>query len=1094
MRNFFLFFLFTFLSISVFSQSVDLSLLKNKTPRNIGPAGMSGRVTSIDVVTSDPNVMYVGTASGGLWKSVSGGIKWEPVFDDQVTASIGSVAIQQSNPSVIWVGTGEGNPRNSLNGGYGIFKSLDGGRSWKNMGLEKTRHIHRVVIDPTNPNIVYAAAIGSPWGEHEERGVYRTKDGGKTWEKILYNNKRTGAADLVMDPKNPNKLITAMWEHKRDPWFFNSGGEGSGMYITYDGGDTWQERTSKDGLPEGELGRIGLAIAPSNPEIIYALVESKKNALYKTEDGGFNWKMVNSDENEIGNRPFYYSDIFVDPQNPNRLYSVFTYINVSDDGGKSFEELMPAYGVSNGVHPDHHAWWIHPEDGDFMMDGNDGGLNITRDRGKTWRFVANLPVAQFYHIAVDNEFPYNVYGGMQDNGSWRGPAYIWKDQGIRNSYWQEISFGDGFDVVPDRDDSRYGWSMSQQGYVSRYDHITGNNYLVRPTHPNPEVELRFNWNSAINIDPFDNNTIYFGSQFVHKSTDKGLTWKIISPDLTTNDPEKQKQQDSGGLTIDATGAENYTTILVIEPSPVEENVIWVGTDDGKVHITKNGGNSWEDISNISGLPRGSWVTQIKASTKNKGEALLVANDYRRFNYKAYAFKTSNYGKTWTRIVDENDTKSYALSILQDPVEKKLMFLGTDDGLYISFDAAKNWQKYTNGFPTVSVKDMVIHPRENDLVLGTFGRAAWVLDDVKPFREIAKDPSVLNKKLELFEPPTAYHTANQQPTGSRFGADATYHGENREGGARISYFIQIPEKKEKDTLEEVSAKKKFKKNTPLRDQEGESPNVQEIGKDSLAEIEKNETKWDSIHLKIYEDNRQIRHLKEKAPDSTGMYVMKWNLDEKGVQNPSRTINELKNEPGGIKVLPGAYRLVMEFGDQTSEEIIKVEPDPRLDNSMENSREIYNSLKGLNDMTQLAANAVEQLVQSKNTAEGLKEKINKTESLKEQYKEQMTETDTIVKKIDELLALYLGEIDKRQGITRNREMTVMNRIYLASGYISSRQNGITETEEILMKQAKDELNSALEKTNVFFNKDWPEYRVEMEKIDIPVFKEIKQFRLE
>ena len=694
----------------LFSQEFSMDMVKNMKPRNIGPGGMSGRVTSIDVVESNPEIMYVGTASGGIWKSTSGGVKWDPIFEKELTASIGAVAIQQSNPSVIWAGTGEGNPRNSLNGGFGIYKSLDAGKTWKAMGLEKTRHIHRVLIDPTNPNIVYVGAIGSPWGEHKERGVYKTIDGGKTWKQILHTNSKSGAADLIMDPKNPNKIIAAMWEHKRDPWFFKSGGTGSGLYITHDGGDNWKQITEKEGFPKGELGRIGVAIAPNNPDVIYALVEAKKNALYKSEDGGFKWKKIN-DKPGIGNRPFYYSEIYVDPQNENRLYTVFTYINVSQDGGKSFKELMPAYGVDNGVHPDHHAWWISPTNGKFMIDGNDGGLNITKDGGKSWRFIGNIPVAQFYHINVDNEYPYNVYGGMQDNGSWRGPAYVWKSQGIRNSYWQEISFGDGFDVVPDKDDSRYGWTMSQQGSVSRFDYLTGNNYSVKPTHKDANVKLRFNWNSAINIDPFDNSTLYFGSQFVHKSTDKGLTWSVISPDLSTNDPEKLKQAESGGLTMDATGAENHCTVLVIEPSLLQKDVLWAATDDGQVHITMNGGDSWTNVAkNIKGLPENSWITQIKASNKNKGEALLVANDYRRFNYTPYAYRTKNYGKSWERIVDADDVQSYALAIIEDPENKNLLFLGTDDGLYISIDAGDKWTKWTNGFPTVPVKDLVIHPR------------------------------------------------------------------------------------------------------------------------------------------------------------------------------------------------------------------------------------------------------------------------------------------------------------------------------------------------------------------------------------------------
>ncbi len=1085
MKHIFLLF-FIAISATLSAQQLTNDILKDLKPRNIGPGGMSGRVTSIDVVTNNPDVMYVGTASGGLWKSTSGGIKWAPIFDNEKTASIGAVAIQQSNPSVIWVGTGEGNPRNSLNGGFGVYKSLDGGKNWIAMGLENTRHIHKILIDPTNPDVVYVGAIGSPWGVHPERGVFKTTDGGKTWKKILFQNEKTGVADMVMDPTNPNKIMVAMWEHKRDPWFFKSGGEGSGLFITHDGGETWEERTDADGLPKGELGRIGLAIAPNKPEIVYALVEAKKNALYKSEDGGFTWKKIN-DKDDIGNRPFYYSDIFVDPQNENRVYSVFTYVNVSEDGGKNFTELMPAYGVDNGIHPDHHAWWIHPNDGSFMLDGNDGGMNITHDGGKSWRFVGNLPVAQFYHINVDNEFPYNVYGGMQDNGSWRGPAYVWKAQGIRNSYWQEISFGDGFDVVPDRDDSRYGWSMSQQGFVSRYDHITGNNYTVKPTHPDPDVFLRFNWNSAINIDPFDNSTIYFGSQFVHKSTDKGLTWEVISPDLTTNDPEKQKQSESGGLTMDATGAENHTTILVIEPSPLEQNMLWAGSDDGRVHYTQNGGQSWTDVSaNIPGLPEGSWIVQIKASNKNKGEALLVANDYRRFNYTPYAYRTTNYGKTWNRIVDENDTESYTLSILEDPKEKNLLFLGTDDGLYISTNAGGDWMKWTHGFPTVSVKDMVIQEREDDLVLGTFGRAAWVLDDIKPLREIAKNTSVLNENITVFSPPTAYQASYQQPTGSRFGGDATYHGENRDSGARIRYYFKKTKADSKEKEEDSS--------TPLSEQNDSEDSEHEdvSNEDTNDEMQDGKPSKDSIYMKIYDGTRLIRTLKTKVPDSTGIYTWRWRMREAGGDRPSRTIRKRRGEPGGTQVKPGTYKITLEHDGNSTSTTLKVESDPRLDIPQQAITDSYNASKDIEKMTQTAADAVKQLVESKNAAEDFSKRLAKKD--KKKYKEEIKLTKEVTKQIDSLVALYLGKEDKRQGITRNPEVTVMQRIGQANWYSGSRPAGLTKTERILLKQAEDELTAALDKTNSFFVTEWPEYKSKVEKIELAPFKETQPIKLD
>lgn len=1048
------------IQMSLAAQNFSTELLKDMKPRSIGPGGMSGRVTSIDVVHDNTDIMYVGTASGGLWKSESGGVKWEPIFENEATASIGAVAIQQSNPSVIWAGTGEGNPRNSLNGGYGIYRSLDGGHSWDLMGLEKTRHIHRILIDPANPNIVYVGAIGSPWGAHKERGVFKTVDGGKTWSKILFSNNNTGVGDMVMDPTNPNKLIVALWEHKREPWFFNSGGEGSGIFITHDAGKTWKKRTEKDGLPEGELGRIGLAIAKNKPTIVYALIEAKKNALYKSIDGGFSFIKVN-DKDDIGNRPFYYSDIFVDPQNENRIYSVFTYVNVSEDGGKNFKQLMPAYGVDNGVHPDHHAWWIHPSNGNFMIDGNDGGMNITRDGGKTWRFIGNLPVAQFYHIAVDNELPYNVYGGMQDNGSWRGPAYVWRTQGIRNDYWQEISFGDGFDVLPDPENSRYGWSMSQQGYVNRYDWKTGNNYTVRPIHPDPNIKLRFNWNAAIHIDPFDNNTIYFGSQFVHKSTDKGLTWELISEDLTTNDPEKQKQNESGGITMDATGAENHTTILVIEPSPMEQNMLWVGTDDGKVHYTQNSGTSWIEVTkNIPQLPKGSWITQIKASNKQKGAALLVANDYRRFNFTPYVYRTTNYGKTWNRIVDENDVLSYALCIVEDPEEKNLLFLGTDDGLYISMDAGIKWEKWGHDFPTVSVKDLVIQERENDLVIGTFGRAAWVLDDITPLRVMANNNEVLSSKIKLFKAPTAYIANYQQPTGSRFGADAIFNGDNKEYGARIMFYFT---KNKTETNEELTEDNALFKTGAHKD---------------------------SIYLKIYDKDRLIRNLKRKVPDSTGVYKWRWFMDEAGVGRPSRETKTITNEPGGTIVKPGVYNLVISYQNQKSMNTIEVKSDPRIEFSETSINDAYEAKKEIEKLIQTVNTAVNQLIDSKNIAASFKNRL--TEKDKTTYEHQIKLCEEITKKVDSLIDLYLGKAYKRQGITKSSDVSVMQRIGTANWYASSRPNGLTTTEKTLINQSKMRLEEVLVATNKFFALDWLNYQTELEKINLSPFKEIKIFK--
>jgi len=1057
-----------FITSIIQAQQIDIQKLKEMKPRAVGPAGMSGRITAIDVVNSKPNIIYVGAASGGVWKSESEGIDWKPIFDKENLQAIGAITIQQSNPDVIWVGTGEGNPRNSLNGGYGIYKSVDGGANWKLMGLEKTRNIHRILIDRDNPNIIYVAAIGSPWGEHPERGVFKSMDGGETWKNILFVNNKTGAADLVVDANNPNKLIAAMWEHRRKPYTFNSGGKGSGLYITYDGGKNWKKKTDEDGLPKGNLGRIGLAISPSNPKVVYALIEAKKNALYKSEDGGFKWKKVNDKSSGrgsdgIGNRPFYYSDIFVDPLNENRIYTVFTYINYSIDGGKSFQQLMPAYGSNSGVHPDHHAWWIHPTNPNFMIDGNDGGLNITKDQGKTWRFVENLPVGQFYHINVDNDFPYNLYGGMQDNGSWVGPAYVLKAQGIRNSYWQELMFGDGFDVVPDPKNSRYGYGMSQQGYVARYDRETGLAKMIRPTHPNPDVKLRFNWNSAIAMDPFDSETIYFGTQFVHKSNNKGHEWDIISPDLTTNDSEKQKQYESGGLTMDATGAENYCTILAISPSTLDKNVIWVGTDDGHIQITKDGGNNWENISpKIKNFPNDGWVAQIKPSTFNKGEAYVIVNNYRNFDFKPYLLITKNYGKTWENVLENKpETFGYTLSFVQDPIEQKLMFLGTENGLYISIDEAKTWTKWTENYPSVPTMDMIIHPKEHDLDIATFGRSFYVLDDIRPLRELAKNGiKTLDKTIKIFNPPTAYISQTQQASGTRFGGNAMFNGDNRKRGAMISYVINKP-KNEK--LEDDSVK----------------------NKDSI----KKNTKKDSLILNIYNSkNELIRTLKKKVPKENGLQRMYWSLGEKGVKRPSRKTSKNKNEPRGVTVLPDEYKLVMHYNNQKDSTLITVKYDPRIDITDEVLKSKYDLQKQLENKFDLSYRSIEQLKASKKIAANYKKQASEID--KELYKEFIKSSDSIIKKMDGLIDKMLGKEDKRQGITATKNPSNISYLNTANWYINALQEKPGITEKQLVKNANSKVDKVILNINQFYKTDWISYRKLVEGLKLSSFKDYEE----
>ncbi len=1056
-------YLFVWICISLLTtaigQPLDMDKFEAMKARSVGPAGMSGRVTSIAVVHDDPRMIYLGTASGGLWKSESGGTDWQPIFDDQKVASIGAVAVYQRNPDIIWAGTGEGNPRNSQTNGYGIYKSIDGGKSWELMGLENTRNIHRVLIHPENPDVVYVGAQGAAWGEHPERGVYKTTDGGMTWDKVLYVNEKTGIADLVMDPSNPNKLVAAMWEFRRWPWFFKSGGKGSGLYVTFDGGKTWKERTHEDGLPKGELGRIGLAIAKSNPKRIYALTESSKNGMYRSDDGGFTWKQMATGD-LAGNRPFYYSDIFVDPENENRVYSIHSTITLSIDGGKSFENLVPYLGYS-GMHPDHHAFWIHPDDPNFVIEGNDGGIGISRDRGTTWRFAENLPLAQFYHINVDNEYPYNIYGGMQDNGSWRGPAYVWRYGGIRNSYWEEVSFGDGFDVVPDPEDPLKGYSMSQGGALVRYDMRTGASQSIRPYHPDGNI-LRFNWNAAIAQDPFDPATIYYGSQFVHKSTDRGDTWSIISPDLTTNDPEKQKQHESGGLTFDVTAAENYTSLISIAPSTLDKEVVWAGSDDGNVHVTQDGGTTWTHVTgNIKGLPADTWIAQIKASRYTAGEAVVVANNYRQHDYTPYLFHTRDFGETWSRLADEEQIWGYCLSFIQDPIEPRLMFLGTEYGLYVSVDAGENWAQWKHGYPTVSTMDLTIQEREHDLVIGTFGRAAYVLDDIRPLRAIATEgAAILEAELYAFDPPTAVQAEYGVATGTRFSADAMFAGTNRTRFARIAFYVKAgPAKNGKGNTEEKTDEEK-----------------EETAEQSAAVK-------DSVQVDIYGEGRKLINTFKVLPD-TGMNRVSWNMRKESVPAPGG------GKWSGQAALPGKYTLLLSYGGEQDSSVLQVISDPRLNLQQADLAALQAFGMQVDTLAELVSQATRQLKEATAAIELILNQLpeEKDSSLTALQKKSNTLKDSIQQIMWKIVAR-----DDKQGIVRDSDV-LSSRLSTVRYKIYNARTAPNANHQLLLTQVAAETQTLIDDVNSFFETEWKAYQEQVEAARLSPFKEVKKIERE
>lgn len=1032
-----------------------MDLLKSMKPRSIGPAGMSGRVTTIDALYTNTDLRYIGTASGGVWKTENGGASWTPVFDEQPTLNIGSVCIQQNNPSVVWVGTGEGNPRNSLNIGEGIYKTLDGGKTWKLMGLEKTQNIHRIIVDPVNPNTVYVAAIGNPFSVHPQRGVYKTTDGGETWNLILHTNDTSGCADLVMDPTNPNKLIAAMYQHKRTPYSFMSGGPGSGLYITVDGGKNWKKLGKDDGIPSGDLGRIGLTISYNEPSRVYALIEATRNGLYRSDDGGFNWELVNSDKNEVTNRAFYFQDIRVDPKNENRLYNIKQTITVSEDGGKTFRTMIPY----SGIHPDHHAFWIDPLDPNIILDGNDGGTGISRDRGKNWTFDQLLPVGQFYHINVDNKIPYNVMGGMQDNGSWQGPAYVWRNGGIRNFYWNNIGGGDGFDASPDPSDNDWVYSMSQGGELVKQNIATGERMGIQPPAPDLKTRLRFNWNSAFAQDPFDANTIYFGSQFLHRSQNKGLTWEILSGDLTTNIADQQKEEGNGGLSIDITGAENYNTILCIEPSPKEKNTIWIGTDDGNVQLTRDGGRTWTNFrGKIPGMPVGAWVPQIRASRYNAGEAFVVCNDYRRSDFKPYIFRTRNYGQTWDRMIDENKVKGYALCVIQDPVEPNLIFAGTEHGLWISFDNGNSFTQWKNGYPSVSTYDLAIQEREADLCIATFGRAIYILDDIRPLRKVAaNNGNLFSKKLTVFPAPESYQARFRPGMGYDWSVWGLYEGQNRGRGAQYSFFVN-PDKTKTDTATKT--------------------------KDSTSS---RRTRTDSATVNIYNSNNElIRTIKVKA--DTGLNKNTWGYEMKGIRGPGTPKPKGNSpEPGGYPVYPGMYKLTVTLGRETDSTMIAVNPDP----NVPNNREIYdakmNMLKRiekstirLTEITDRLSDAEETIAKVEASQKNVDGKV--ADSIKNMSRA-MTDS------IKSIRNFIFGKQQEKQGYGTPFQISVNGKLGDARQEVLNKTK-IPDQQEIRMtEQAEGLVDQAVQKANEFFTGKWKEYQQLVESSPIKLFKEYK-----
>ena len=759
----------------------DAGTVSGLPARNIGTAQTSGRVAAVAAADDGGKVtVFVGTASGGVWKSVNGGTTFKPVFDTQDVQSIGALAIDPHNPKIVWAGTGESWMRNSVSIGDGVYKSTDGGENWTNVGLKDSEHIAKILVDPSNSDNVLVCATGHAWDDNAERGVYKTIDGGKTWRKVLAGaNGSTGCGMLATSPADAKTIYASLWDFRRYAWTFRSGGPGSGLFKSTDGGEHWTELTSANtkGLPEKPYGRVAVQVAPSKPQTVYAMIESKSSALFRSDDGGANWARLDASQYMVW-RPFYFANLIVDPKDENKVFKVDLPLLLSVNGGRSFS------AVSGADHGDFHDVWIDPRDVNLIFATDDGGLWRSHDGGTRWEHIMSLPVSQFYHVSADNAQPYRVYGGLQDNSSWVGDSSY--PSGVSNDRWENMYGGDGFWMWEDPSDPAYIYAESQGGEIGRVNRYTHESRAIKPYARYGEKKLRFNWNTPIQMSPNEKGTIYLGAQFLFRSRDHGQSWERISPDLTSNDPEKQKQEESGGVTIDNSSAEMNTTIYSISESPRNGQVIWAGTDDGNLQVTRDGGKNWTNVkNNVPGIVKDTWVSWVEASRFAEGTAYAAFDQHMTGDMKPHVFKTEDFGKTWSELpTTASGVRGYAHVIKEDTVAQNLLFLGTEFGLWISVDGGGHWAQYKgSGFPAVAVRDLIVHPRTSDLILATHGRGIWIIDDISGLRALTSE--TMSETAGFLPLPAAAQW--MEVSGGWPQGDGVFSGPERSTDASIFYY-------------------------------------------------------------------------------------------------------------------------------------------------------------------------------------------------------------------------------------------------------------------------------------------------------------------
>jgi photosystem II stability/assembly factor-like uncharacterized protein len=1002
--------------------------------RNLGPAAGGGRVTAVVGVPGQSNVYYAGAAAGGVFRTNDGGLSWKPIFEKETVASIGAIALAPSNPNIVWVGTGEANIRNDISGGRGVYMSTDGGTTWRFMGLKDAGQISSVVVDPDNPNTVFVGAIGHAWGPNTERGVFRTTDGGKTWAKVLYINDTTGASSLIMDPGNPMILYAGMWQVQRHPWMMVSGGTSGGIYRSLDGGSTWKKLT--DGLPEGATGRIGLGAAPSNPRHIYALVEAKKGILWDSIDLGDHWREV-SNNHALNARPFYFSELMVSPKDESRVYFLSFDVLLSEDGGKT------ARVIGRGVHPDNHTMWIDPQNPDRVILGNDGGVYVSADAGRSWRFLDNLPIEQFYMVAADDETPYNLCGGLQDNNGWCGPSNSLSNTGITNDDWYTVVGGDGEYVIPAPGASHIIYADSQNGSIRRLDKRNGLSKSLRPylqgvgAMKPSDLKYRFNWTSPIAVSYSNADEIYLGGNVLFKSTDGGAHWTPISPDLTRND--KSKQESSGGpVELDLSGAETFDTILSIAISPVDPKIIWVGTDDGVVQVTRDGGAHWTNvITNVKGLPQWGRLQQIEASPLSADTAYIAVDFHEVDNDKPYVFKTNDFGQTWTSIAQGLPQDQPAKVIREDPNRKGFLVVGTETGLFYSTNDGASWTSIKSNFPTVPVYDIKFIRKSHDMIVATHGRGLFVLDNITPLEETNTQPG----SFQLFSTLAANHWLFWNKRGFSLGG---YTAPNPPRGATIDYYLPA----------EIKA-------TPEQTKKRETP-VKIVVTD--------------------EQGATVRTL--YGPAKMGFNRASWDLRYAG----AKRLNFIPTPPAGEReetdfpsfasagppVIPGTYKIAVTVNGKTATETVQVGLDPRLQTDLNAFRaQIQAGLELRDELSALveALNRINSLKKQLATLQELLGSEGQGQEVQAAYKPVMEQARLLSRKLEKLeQPIYNNEIQPGASDSIHFLERFHDRLQgLMRSVVSDYGQAPSEVQREAIAEVCRELESHLQAVNQFLSTD-------------------------